>query len=163
MTVGCALVPLGLLEQAGHSREGRRPHWLLLTATWAPRHLGSACELQALKICCQFSGPRASHPQNGRLVCPHCWEGWQEAVLREEEEERGSGVYPELPAADTQSRQLGAQPALLFSGPSRPGCHCLCGFASGPVAAEPTREARTARPQPRPAGLQSTDTPAPES
>lgn len=34
-------------------------------------------------------GPQVSHPQSGGTVGPHCWEGWQEAVLGEEEEETG--------------------------------------------------------------------------
>lgn len=75
VTAGCALVPPGLLEQAGPSGVGTEAT-LAAADGHTARHLGSSCE------------PWASHPQNGSTVCPGCAEGLEEEVLREEEEEK---------------------------------------------------------------------------
>lgn len=96
VTVGSSLVPLGLLEQAGHSRVGRRPRWLPLAAMWA-RHSRGSCERQAPKVLVSYLGLKLSVHKMGKRFVLVAREGWQGTVSGEEEEERGVGVYPELP------------------------------------------------------------------
>lgn len=87
MTAGSALVPLGLLEQAGHCRAGRRPRWLPLTATWA-RHSPSSCEQQAPKGLVGYLALKPPVHKMGKRFVPAARKGWQETVSGEEEGER---------------------------------------------------------------------------
>ena len=101
VTAGCALVPSGLFEQAGHSSVRQRPRWFLPTAMWARRlgdHVSSGPQGTSVLGVSGPLGAKWGHSLSS------LWGRVDRRVHWRRKRKGGAGVYSELPAWSWGSR-----------------------------------------------------------